>query len=339
MIIFIIFADVAICCILIKSCIPCLSMGVFEKFVLVYLLFLQRIHLDVHLYIHFNPVTLHRRRSAVLTASGRPTRWWSTALWHATRWRSASRRWQRRRWCWLTWWCGPAWATRGAPCPRRRWTTSSSLALRSSSRRRRLKVRDAESSLFLPFLLLLLCFLAFFSLFFPCLFGQLCLFKARIVLVRVCLLFLNGSSYRKSSCSLCTWNVNLLFEYFELIFTCCRGSHCVWRQGGSQAPGQNTGGTGGEGDGHERIPRVLQGSLLPDQGRRWRGGLCDKKDWQEFVMCELCSRMKQTGRLLPHVICLHWLMSFYISVSVRMSVYQWLKNWHSSGYPVRRLTL
>lgn len=76
------------------------------------------------------------RRSVEPIGSARPTRWWSTALWHAPAWRSASRKWLRERWCWPTWWCGQAWDPKLAPWPNRNWTTSSSLAQKNSSKMR-----------------------------------------------------------------------------------------------------------------------------------------------------------------------------------------------------------
>ncbi len=74
------------------------------------------------------------RRSVEPTGSGRPTRWWSTALWREPAWRSASRRWPRGRWCWPTWWSGQAWDPKLAPWPNRNWMTFSSLEQKSSSR-------------------------------------------------------------------------------------------------------------------------------------------------------------------------------------------------------------
>lgn len=76
------------------------------------------------------------RRSAEPTESGRPTRWWSTALWRGPAWRSASLRWPRGRWCWPTWWCAQAWDPKLGPWPNRNWTISWSLEQKSSSRMR-----------------------------------------------------------------------------------------------------------------------------------------------------------------------------------------------------------
>lgn len=49
---------------------------------------------------------------------------WSIGLWRATLWRNEWLRWPSERWCWLTWWCGQAWAAQSPPTsPNKSWTT------------------------------------------------------------------------------------------------------------------------------------------------------------------------------------------------------------------------